>query len=65
MTTTSEESEVERLRRHEQIAWDHAVAFKALMHGMQDEIDEKDRTIKRQRAIIAKLEDQLGIDQEL
>lgn len=61
----SEESEVERLRRHTKIAWDHAVAFKGLMHGMQDELDEARATIKRQRAIIAKLEDRLGIDQEL
>jgi len=61
----SEESEVERLRRHERIAWEHAEAFKALMHGMQDELDEARTTVKRQRAIIAKLEGQLGIDQEL
>lgn len=68
----SSETEIERLRRHERIAWDHVVAFKGLLHGTQDEIDERDRRIaecesqiKRLRKIIAKLEDRLGVDQEL
>jgi hypothetical protein len=50
----------------------HALAYKNMFHDMQDnwheaqaEICRRGETIKRQREIIANLERQLGIDDEL
>lgn len=50
----------------------HALAYKNMFHDMQDnwheaqaEICRRGDTIKRQREIIANLERQLGIDDEL
>lgn len=64
--------ELERLRRHERIAWEHVAAFKALFDDSQkarqnaeDELEASRNIRKRQRAIIAKLEEQLGLDQDL
>lgn len=69
---TSNETELERLRRHERIAWEHVAAFKALFDESQearqnaeDELEVSRNIRKRQSAIIAKLEEQLGIDREL
>lgn len=68
----SDETELERLRRHERIAWDHVAAFKALMvdaqekrESLEDELEASRNIRKRQSAIIARLEEQLGIDREL
>lgn len=66
------QQELERLRRHEKIAWDHVAAFKALFNDSQearqkaeDELTAARKTIKRMRAVIAGLEAELGLDQDL
>lgn len=50
----------------------HALSYKNMFHDMQDawhdaqaELCKRGDTIKRQREIIARLEKQLGIDEEL
>lgn len=64
--------ELVRVKRALDSMTEHATQYKALFHSMQEElISTKDelavrgRTIAQQRAIIAKLESALGIDQEL
>lgn len=68
----SDETELERLRRHERIAWEHVAAFKTLADDSQearqnaeDELAAARKTIKRMRSTIAKLEEELGLDQDL
>lgn len=70
--TNSEQEELERLRRERSSVLDHLVAYKGLYHDAQDKMfDAMDRaakyhrTIRQQREIIANLEAQLGIDQDL
>jgi len=66
------QQELDRLRRHEKIAWDHVAAFKTLADDSQearqnaeDELAAARKTIKRMRSTIAKLEEELGLDQDL
>lgn len=70
--TISEDEAVARALHSIETALDHAVAYKRLFHDMQDraqELEDKciaqNVVIKRQRALIEKLEKRLGIDQEL
>lgn len=70
--TNSDQDELNRLRRERSITLDHLVAYKGLYHDAQDKmIAAMDRaaayhrTIRQQREVIARLEAQLGVDQEL
>jgi hypothetical protein len=70
--TNSNDMTIERALRTFEAAVEHAVRYKELFHSMQDKYlaaedrcVAKQRIIERQRQIIAKLESQLGVDQEL
>lgn len=70
--TNSDSALLDDLRKRLETVLEHAVAFKALFHDTQDAALEwqdkyiaRGRVISKQRKIIAKLEAQLDIDQEL
>ena len=70
--TTSNETEVERLRRLLKVALDHADSYKAHFHHLQEtawkaqhESIRRGNLIKKQREKIGELEKRLGIDDAL
>lgn len=68
----SNQADVDRALRTFEAVTEHAIRYKELFHSMQDKyLESQDelaatrRTMRRQREIIARLEQQLGVDQEL
>ena len=72
MTSYDEQAEIKRLKRLVAATIEHAVRYKELFHSTQeelgkaqDEIVRRGHIMKQQRRVIAELESDLGIDQDL
>jgi len=69
--TAADTAVVQLMKRYNQVV-EHTLAYKNLLHDMQEKywaaeskVAAQDRTIKAQRAVIARLEKRLGIDDNL